>query len=350
MGNTSSIKGYINKVNQNIRFNLEKDEAIDNKLKELFPQYKQINNHEAPEIFIRKNIFRIFLQISEEENFGKIFEIFGEKDEKQQEIVTFDSIKYLYYAFTKEDSKIKIILISFLIFGNKKYLEENILTSYISKVNFNNKELTELFIDYIKKLAMIDRKKEKYPHSKVKEINIKIEDFIHLFFKLEEGKQKRIDLISNFHFLKHFTGISTFKLDPKNNNLDYYCDCSIVKQEDKKKYLEKENDLNGMKKAFDEMTYSTNKALNFTDFEKKLKENIIPQNLINLIIDYMKRKTFKDCCFFKDLKELFTNLLYNVPLDEKKKFLFKMISTINKNQTKLKYEQIYKYLSLDNLS
>ena len=45
-----------------------------------------------------------------------------------------------------------------------------------------------------------------------------------------------------------------------------------------------------------------------------------------------------------NLNFIFDNLIYSKPLEEKKNFLFKMISAINKNTKELTYEQLQNYL------
>ena len=336
MGTQMAIKKYINKEKKTKK--LELDEKSLNELKELFP--RQINQNEEQTLYIGKNDLCNLLQIAEKKNFERIFEIFGQKTENKEDIITFESIEYLYYSFTNENPKIKMILFAFLIFGDKEILDEKELNTMIS-LHFNkNENLFNPFLKYAMKLGEIEdnKKKKKHTHSAYYKI-IERNDFFKCTNYFEDGN---LDIISNFHFLKTFKGISEFKLDDKNN-LDFYCDCGKILKE--KKSVDK---FDAMKREYDDKTNKTNKALQFTKFRKIMENNQIEKNLINLIIDYTKKLTFKDYCCFKDLKYLCNNLEFNLPLENKKKFLFKMISTINKNEEKLTYGQITKYLINEN--
>ena len=353
MGNKMAIKNYINNAYKKGNYSVSKDKAIDNKLKEVFPQYQQktnqfyqFNNYTGEEIYIGKNVLRFCLQLSDDKNFEKIFEIFGEKNEKKEEIITFDSLKYLYYSFTNEDNpKIKFILISFLLFGKEEQLEINELRKIITQFEYNNDTLLNLFSNYNENLfRIINNKKVKHRHKNVEQKFIQRHEFIKNYELFEEPNKS--DSLVNFHFLKKFTGSSLFKLEADNkniNSLDFYCDCS----KNNIKIPDTSDNLYSMRKGYDDITYLTKKALMFTDFKKILKRNKIHHILIQLSIDYLKTKTYKDCCFYKDIKHLFDNLIYSKPLEEKKNFLFKMISAINKNTKELTYEQISKYLDID---
>ena len=334
-----AIKKYINRENKTKKLVL--DEKSLNELKELFP--RQINQDEEQSLYIGKNDLCNLLQISEKKNFERIFEIFGQKTENKEDIITFESIEYLYYSFTNENPKIKMILFAFLIFGNKEIMDEKELRKIIPIFFNKNDNLLNPFFKYTIKLGEIvdNKKKKKHTHANPDDKNIERNDFFKCANEFEEGN---LDIITNFHFIKKFKGISEFKLDDKNkNNLNFYCDCGKTSKE--KKTVDK---FDAMKREYDDKTNKTNKALQFTKFEKIMKYNQIEKNLINLIIDYTKKLTFKEYCCFKDLKYLCNNLEFNLPLENKKKFLFKMISTINKNEEKLTYEQITKYLNNEN--
>ena len=350
-----AIKEYINKAKK-VNRTITLDEKGKNKLIEMYPQ--SVNNDENL-VFLRKNNFRIAMQLSDDKNFEKIFEIFGEKDdEKKEDIITFDSIKYLYCAFTDDSPKIKLILITFLLFGKNEFMGKIDLTNAILYLFLKPTP----FINHLEHIENIYQKEgknnkkdnNKKPHKQLKtegnkdenplEISIKRSDFIK-YFDLSEEKNSKF--MNDFHFLKQIEGISEFKFDSNNknkNNLDFYCDCA--KKIDLYKPVAYEDNLDSMKKAFDDLTYSTNKALKFEDLKKILERNKIEPNLIYLTIDYLKKITLKEFCFFQDIKDLFTNLQYKNPFEDKKRFLFKMISTINKNQTKLTYKQISEYLDI----
>ena len=360
MGNKLAFKTYINRANKGKR-TITLDEKDQIKLREMYPQ--SVNNDENL-IILRKNIFRIQLQLSDDKNFERIFEIFGEKDEeKKEDIITIDSIKYLYYSFSNDSPKIKFILITFLLFGNKESTGMIDLSNNISSLFSKCENMIQLMSEYLKKIENINQKEKKNSKNNQKDntknshrqlktedgksanpfesMPIKRSDFIKYFDLFEKQNPK---FMNDFHFLKQIQGISEFKFVP-NNNLDFYCDCAI--KIDPYKPIMEEDNLDTMKKAFDDLTYGTNKALKFDDMKKIFERNKIEPKLTYLTIDYLKKRTLKEFCFFQDIKYLFTNLQYKNPFEDKKRFLFRMISTINKNQAKLTYKQISEYLDIN---
>ena len=84
----------------------------------------------------------------------------------------------------------------------------------------------------------------------------------------------------------------------------------------------------------------------FEKFHKFLEKVKTHNNIINLLIDYLKKYTQKDYCIPDDIINIFKNLDYSLSLDDKKIFLFKMILTIY-GQENLNYAQINKYLNIN---
>ena len=91
MGTQMAIKKYINRENKIKK--LELDEKSKAELKELFP--RQINQGEEQVLYMGKNDLCNLLQISEKKNFERIFEIFGEKTENKEDIITYKNNEYL---------------------------------------------------------------------------------------------------------------------------------------------------------------------------------------------------------------------------------------------------------------
>ena len=245
MGTQMAIKKYINKENKTKKLVL--DEKSLNELKELFP--RQINQNEEQTLYIGKNDLCNLLQIAEKKNFERIFEIFGQKTENKEDIITFESIEYLFYSFTNENPKIKMILFAFLIFGDKEIMEEKELKKIIPFFFNKNDNLLNPFFKYTVKLGEIadNKKKKKHAHNPDDKI-IERNDFFKCTNFFEDGN---LDIITNSHFIKIFKGISEFKLDDKNN-LDFYCDCGKILKE--KKSVDK---FDAMKREYDDKTNKT---------------------------------------------------------------------------------------------
>ena len=208
MGNKLTIKKYIKTANNNRKIVL--DEKIEKEINDLFPQ--QHNNNYYPNNYafneqkpcLKKYELRNLLQISDKTNFDTIFEIFGDKNENKEEIIYQDNLKYLYYSFTDNQSKIKFILFSFLIFGDKEYIEEKELKQLISRFFIKNVQLFAPFFNYtIKIIEIVDKnkKKGKKNHKNENELLIPRDDFIKNVKLFENANSK---IISEFHFIKKY--------------------------------------------------------------------------------------------------------------------------------------------------
>ena len=310
MGDTNEIKNYINNVDKNISLNLDE---INLKVKKIFLLKNNILNNKN--YYITKNNLKNILYISEQKNFEKIFEIFGEKSEDGEEIITLDSLSYLYYSFTDDNPKTKFILISFLIFGKKEFIKEKELNIRIKDIFGKIENLHILFMLYALKLKdfLYNKNNNNKSHQKIKEkIIFQRHDFIKNIdlFLSEDSK-----ILEKYSFIKEIIGASKYKLNNKNKLcLNFYCDCI----KNKKSLI-----VNSIKQKIDE--------LSLKNFEEILKKNKVETKLIKVIIDYLKNLTFKEYCFYKDIKYLFDNLDFSLPINNKKKFIFEIISNANNN-------------------
>ena len=333
MGTQLVIKKYINHELKKKKLTL--DEEGQKQFNDLFSQNPNYDeNHDND---LKKNYFRYIIQISNEENFRTIFKIFGEIKDNNEQIISLDSLRYLYYSFTSDNPRIKLILIAFLLFSGNESIDKDKLNTNICILFQNNSSMLKILLEFMSYFCLnqnsIKSKQKHKNNDGIKQIIIDINDFIKYFFVTQKYRE-----LNEFIFLKKFIGQS--ELGQNKNNLNYYCDCSskISKIDDR---------VVTMKKAFNDKTSNTNKALYFKDYEKMLKMNNIHINLIKLTVDFMKISTLKDYCVFEDIMYLFENLDFSSLINNKKKFLFKMISMINQNKAKLSYEEISKYLNIE---
>ena len=112
MGNKLTLQECIDKtINKKNELTLEPE--YENSLRENF----------SGSSYLSKYNFKFKLTLSKDENREKLFEILGENS-NNNDIVSLDSVRYLYYALTNDNLKIKFYLIAFLIFGNKEFIEE----------------------------------------------------------------------------------------------------------------------------------------------------------------------------------------------------------------------------------
>ena len=317
---------------ENIKFEDRHD--LDYEIKQICSNY--IYNQQQDQIFIiPENIFNHIIQLSNDEIFNIIFTIFGRLDEKKQKIITSLDIKYLYYAFQSPNPRIKSILFAYLIFQDKLSLPYTDLHKNIFKIFDKDNESQNYLIGYSNKIMQNNEK------NKTKNKNGDENYFLMDYLKdMKDNK-----FFTTFNFIKKIQDASEYKIDlKKNERLNYICDCA---KKDFGKNDNKENDLDSMKRSFDSYTEKTNHVFYSNDFEKFLKEASIHKNIINLIIDYLKKYTQKDYFSFYDIKYIFANLSYSLSLNDKKKFLFKMIQIICNKKEKIDYNLIDKYLNIE---
>ena len=204
MGNKMALKDYIDKYHN------KKDELA------LDPEYENaLSENFNGSSYLSKYAFKFKLSLSNEENFEKLFEIIGEKNSYNNDIVTLDSVRYLYYALTINNIKIKFYLIAFLIFGNKESMEVSDFKKNLQNLFLypNYTSYLDQFLNYSKDLIItknvIDKSKSKKGEVRIQK-EIKIKDFIN-----HKGNQdENIAFLRHLFFLKKVQRISKFNFFP----------------------------------------------------------------------------------------------------------------------------------------
>ena len=330
------IHKEINRELKNEKLLKEKEEF---ELKQLCTSYRYNQREEQEIIIIHKSMFKNLIQLSNDQLFEILFKIFGRivekkqrKEKIQEEIITFEDLKYLYYSFTTSNIKIKIILLSFLIFQYKPKLNYQEFNNIIFKKLFMKDIKIQEYLTSIITNTLISKNDM---NQKAREEN----EITRLGF-IEKIRQND-SFLKEFNFIKPILGESELKQEELKNKFNYICDCAYKSLEDNS-----ENNLETMKKSFDSMTEKTNKVLYFEDFKKLLENSQTHKNIIKLVIDYLKKCTQRDYCCFNDIKYIFTNLNYSLSLNDKKIFLFRMIQVIY-DKNKFTYNEIDRYINID---
>ena len=344
MGNDFKPLPIEKEINKELKKDkLDLDKKTESEIFQLCASY--VYNRESEQnIIIPKEALRNMIQLSDNENFEIIFSIFGRTTEKKEKIITFEDIKYLYYSFKEtKNPKIKMILFSFLLFLDKQVLKFPDLHKNISKLVPKDIQTFDYLIKY--SMNIMNEREENFKALKNKKKDVKEfvreEEYYNRTEFIQKVK-KDDEFLNKFNFIIKIIGTSEYKHNlVKNEKVNYICDCA-----DKSIEINTQNDLDTMKRSFDSMTSKTNNLLYFEDFEKFLENSQIHKNLINIVIDYLKKDTQKEYCCFDDIKDIFTHLNYSKSLNDKKNFLFKMMETIY-TRNKLSYIEIDKYLNID---
>ena len=330
------IHKYIKNALKPEKMKLEEKEEYD-----LMEKCQKICYREEEIIF--KDNLNYIIQLSNQEIFDILFSIFG-REKQKHEIITFDDMKYLYFSFKSENSKVKATLISFLLFGNKDSLSIEEINKNIFKIF--NKDINILqpkIIGILGELDSVNTKKNNKNTKKKKNYNeYHLEDLIK---RLEKE-----DIFKDFHFMQKILGSTEYKFNSAKNvngNLNYICDCT-----EKMESQKQEDNFDSMKNCYALMTSKSYNVLYMETLNYYLNQYKIHKCIANLVIDYIQNNTQKEYCNFNDLKYIFSNLNYSLSLNDKKKFLFKMISSLNNkdkedNKLTLTYNQIKKYLDID---
>ena len=302
-------------------------------------EYKLSNYYCDQQGDVLKNNFKSLLQLSDSDIFNIIYEMFGSKLEGH-DILEKINIEYFYYSFITDNPKIKTILALFFLFQNNEKIKHQLIVQNINKlfqrdhIIFEN--LLKLYNEIVDQTSLINNKKA----NKNKNTN---NDDIILFKKDFFSKMKGKPELYDFKCVKQIRGSNEIiHLADYENSLDFVCDCGNISH--------REDNLDSMKRAYDSLISKTGNLFYLEEFAKILKKYNIHQNFINLIIDYLKKTTQKDFFCFVDLKHLFSNLDYSLNLDDKKKFIFKMLLTIYEQENGLTLNQIEKYLNCDDNS
>ena len=327
MGNKQDlpIEVDINKELKKQKINIIEEEEENELFQICYPHF--YNNQEI----ILKNSIKYILQLSNPLIYEILFKIFG-RGEGKNTYMEYEDLKYLYFAFKSQNPKIKAILFSYLLLQNKKSLDYDNYSKNIFQIFLKDFPMQIYLSNKINELNDINKANNKSNMGFYTK-----EDFINNFGQDE-------NFYNTFQIIKKIIGSSKYKFNlDKNEKLNYICDCAYSPYN-----KSTENQLDLMKQAYNSITSETKNLLYFKDFQKSLEKEKIHKNLINLAIDYLGKYTQRDYCCFNDIKYIFTNLNYSLSLNDKIKFLFKMILTIysnGKNDNKLTYKQIENYLN-----
>ena len=280
-----------------------------------------------------ENNFKYILQVSDEKVFDILFKIFGRTMENQK-VITFRDLRYFYLCFRHNRARIKMILIAFLIFQNEEYIKYIDFSNNIFKFFSKDVEIANTLASILNDLNTSTEKDDKSTKN-TRDDNYYIKDFLE---KMNEHEK----YFKDFRFIKKTFGASKYNLKLiKEEKLNYVCDCAntMVEENFSKNY-------DSMKRGLSQILNSNN-VISFKIFKGILKNANTHKNIINLVIDYLKKYTLRDYCLFEDFKYIFANLNYSLSLNDKKIFIFKMMLKIYNQDNKLSYDQISKYLDID---
>ena len=316
------------------------DEEKKNNFYKLYQQFTQTTGA------LSKDDFSRLTKLEDSTILEQLFDIFASKKDKMY----FSDLLCFYTSFTNK--QLKVILLSFLLFGKTgKISQKNYINNLSKFVSINDKFVVLNDKDFLKSIIYVEKgytsylllKNFPYFNNSKEKDNIYYDKtlFIEEANKLVESKKLKysffINVIPSSHLIKK--SISSIK------KKIYICDCLLETQNFS---VNNSDELEEMRYYFNRNKLVSNGYLSFSNFDKIMRECRVDPKLIDLIIKFLKFYTMKDYLNFEDFKNLMSNIYFRESITNKKKFLFKMISTINKNETRLTFEQISKYLNIKN--
>ena len=316
------------------------DEEKKNNFYKLYQQFTQTTGA------LSKDDFSRLTKLEDSTILEQLFDIFASKKDKMY----FSDLLCFYTSFTNK--QLKVILLSFLLFGKTgKISQKNYINNLSKFVSINDKFVILNDKDFLKSIIYVEKgytsylslKNFPYFNNQKEKDNIYYDKtlFIEEANKLVESKKLKysffINVIPSSHLIKK--SISSIK------KKIYICDCLLETQNFS---VNNSDELEEMRYYFNRNKLVSNGYLSFSNFDKIMRECRVDPKLIDLIIKFLKFYTMKDYLNFEDFKNLMSNIYFRESITNKKKFLFKMILTISNEKTSIKASQFGKILQIEN--
>ena len=334
-----------NDPNKNISLHIKDEyaqevlsEKTKNDLNKIYQQFTQMTG------FLNKEDFSRLTKLEDPAILEHVFDIFASRKNKMY----FSDLLYFYISFT--NPKLKIILLSFLLFGkNGKIASKNYSKNFFQFLNNNNFTVLKNK-DFLKSIIYVEKGYTSYLSWKnIPYLNSKENDntyFDKTLFIVEATKLVNKNLLK-YSFFNRISTSSDF-LDKSINSTkkgNYICDCLL---ENMQSNINSSDELEEMRNYFNMDKSVINGHLSFVNFEIIMKEIRVNQKLIDLIIKFLKFYTMKDYLNFEDFKNLMANIYFRESFKQKKSFLFKMILTIANEKSSIKASDFCKILQIEN--
>ena len=323
------------------------EEEKKDKFYKLYQQFTQITG------FLNKDDFSGLIKIEDPIILEQLFDIFASKKDKMY----FSDLLYFYTSFTNK--KLKIVLLSFLLFGKSGKIGQNNYLKKISQfISINDNFALLINKDFLKSIT--DKGYTTYfqlknipniPYLNIFKEKDNIKDNIYydktLFIEATKKFVEKSQL--KYSFFNGVVPSSTLIRKPivsiKKKTGTYICDCLL---EITNLYINNSDELEEMRNYFNRDKLVNNGHLSFSNFEKIMKEYRVNQKLIDIIIKFLRFYTMKNYLNFEDFKNLMSNINFRESITSKKYFLFKMILTISNEKSSIKASQFCHILQIEN--
>ena len=292
---------------------------------DLFQKYK---NYEG---VLSKNDFnRIANGLIDNNIINIIFKICSSKND----ILSKNDFLYFYALLKTKSFNAKINFLLFFIFEENTSLKKEIYISMVKKYYKNSLLLDKIFLDNniindedIEKEKVLTFIKTNYK-SQIE--NYKFNKEITLFNNIKEEKiEQNNDKIKNNNLEENIGFYKDMPNDIKNQiMINYKKNCSCLAKKNNNIYFSTDfyslnssliDQYDSLKPKFEEYKSKNNGIFPLSLLKNMLKEIHIIQSLIDLIINYIEKKTQKGICTFELFKEVLFILSLNLDEKENKK-------------------------------
>ena len=294
---------------------LSKDEIkkeADNFVIDLFQKYK---NYEG--VLSQNDFNRIVNGLIDSSTINIIFQLCSSKNDKLSK----NDFLYFFALLKTKSFDAKINFLLYFVFGENTIIKKETYISLVNKYYKNSLLLNKIFLDnniikeeIVEKEKVLEFIKNNY---KLQIENYKLNKEISLLNIEEENENENID--QNIDLDNDIPDDIKNKIMPnpkkncsclakKNNNIYYSTDFYSLNSSLIDKY-------DSLKNKFEDYKIKNNGIFPLSLLKNMLKEIHIIHSLIDLIINYIEKKTQKGICTFELFKEVLSVL--SIDLDEK---------------------------------
>ena len=283
---------------------LTKDEIkkeSDNFILELFQKNKGVEGDISKNDFNRMTNGLIDISI-----INIIFQLCSSKNDKLSK----NDFKYFYALLKTKSIDAKINFLLYFIFEKNTELESSVYISLVKKYYINSHPLYEIFLNNNIIINRVIEKKNVFEFIK-NNFKQRIENYV---FNKELSIYSNIDLeeekiIDNNHKILSLPKNTCICLTKKNNNIYFSTDFYSINASLMNRY-------DSLKIKFEEYKSKNNGIFPLSLVRKMLKEIHIIPSLIDLITNYIEKKTQKGICTFELFKEFLTILTIELEGEE----------------------------------
>lgn len=260
-----------------------------------FAKHKSPNNIITPEEFCK-------IIKNKDKDFGtELFYVFSRSKTK----MTFHDFKIFFTAFMSKFFEHKIGVITEIVFGKKPEIDKDEygkrISLFLEDDILNVKFQESSFVEKIKYKNKLSKKKFS-----------------------EVCKVRYGDFFKKFSFIKQIS----FSSKKEKDSLNWICNCKSEEffQQEQRSFTDLDNKYEKMRKKFFQLTSHSNYLLQLTQLNLIFQELNVDESIILFVLVYLKKISGQGFITFEIFKNFIKNFDKSIPLEQKDRFLFKILT------------------------